>query len=324
MSRKKSNSMGLLLAALLLLLGVVAFQWYQNSQLKSEINIQNKNILDIEKVNIELEQDYETALSNLEELRGDNQELNNLIDKQKSDLAQQKVKISNLLYAKNQLGEAKLELESLRTQGAIYVNEIKKLRDENNQLVIENSGLITQNKSLNVEKVEANQQIEKLDSEKSELLTIKESITQKNEQLSGKVDIAKAIKINFIDVQGYKIKNNGELSKKSRAKNIEVLRTCFKTETNVISDSGDQTFQIRLITASGETVYLEDAGSGEIINKMDGTSVRYTTEGMIDYQNADTEGCIDFKPNYELSKGKYIVQVYNQGYMVGQGDFQLK
>ncbi len=324
MSRKKSNSMGLLLAALLLLLGVVAFQWYQNSQLKSEINIQNKNILDIEKVNIELEQDYETALSNLEELRSDNQELNNLIDKQKSDLAQQKVKISNLLYAKNQLGEAKLELESLRTQGAIYVNEIKKLRDENNQLVIENSGLITQNKSLNVEKVEANQQIEKLDSEKSELLTIKESITQKNEQLSGKVDIAKAIKINFIDVQGYKIKNNGELSKKSRAKNIEVLRTCFKTETNVISDSGDQTFQIRLITASGETVYLEDAGSGEIINKMDGTSVRYTTEGMIDYQNADTEGCIDFKPNYELSKGKYIVQVYNQGYMVGQGDFQLK
>lgn len=324
MSKSKTNYLGLIIVGLIGLLGLNAFQWYQNTQLKSQINSQKVNILDIEKINAELEADYQTALGNLEELRGNNQSLNEKIDQQIEELATQKSKINNLLYVKNSLGEAKAELESMKTQASIYVNEIRKLRDENNQLVLENSGLIVSNKTLNEEKVQATAQINSLDSEKKSLEQEKEIFTKENIELSGKVKIAKAIKINFIEVIGYATKSNGKIDSKSRAKNVEFLRTCFKTETNVIADSGDQEFQIRIINPAGETLYLEDSGSGELVNQLDGSPVRYTTSGAISYQNEDAEGCIDFAPNFGFTKGNHAVELYNNGFMVGKGNFNLK
>jgi hypothetical protein len=136
--------------------------------------------------------------------------------------------------------------------------------------------------------------------------------------------MANAIKINFMKVQGYQLKDNGKKKKKSRAKNINLIEVCFTTETNLVTPAGAKEFQIRLIDPLGETVAREDMGSGVLTNKLDNTQVRYTSTGIVEYNNEDTEGCIQWKVNDSLSKGMYDVEIYNNGFKVGNGNYKMK
>ena len=157
------------------------------------------------------------------------------------------------------------------------------------------------------------------------LIVEKEEIIKEKAILSGKVDIAEAIKINYMEVQGYQVKNDGKTKKKNKAKNINMLRTCFLTETNVVAKGGEQEFYIRIIDPVGETIAdSNDGGAGVLTNKLDNTQVMYTTSGSIDYQNEDTRGCISLSLSEKLTKGIYDVEIYNNGFMVGKGDFKLK
>ncbi len=324
MARSNNNLVAFLLIAIIGLLGLSGYLWYQSSKMSQDLETQKKEIHDIEKINAELEQDYETALNSLEELRGDNDDLNNLIDKQKTELGQQKKKISSLLYAQKNLNEAKLELENLKTQASIYVSEVKKLREENNQLVLANSTLIQSNKTLETANDSAKQAIQLLDENNEQLTQVKEKITKENTILAQKVDIAEAIKVSSIDLKGFKLTKDGKERSKSRAKRIDKLKTCFVAESNLIAENSKETFQVRIIDPAGETLYLENAGSGELTKKMDGSTVRYSVEKAIPYDQGDTEACIEFIPNFELSKGLYKVEMYNKGYLVGKGEYQIK
>ena len=156
------------------------------------------------------------------------------------------------------------------------------------------------------------------------MIVEKEEIIKEKAILSGKVDIAEAIKINYMEVQGYQVKEDGKTKKKNKAKNINMLRTCFLTETNVVAQGGEQEFYIRIIDPVGETITDSNDGVGVLTNKLDSTQVMYTTSGSIDYQNEDTRGCISLSLSEKLTKGIYDVEIYNNGFMVGKGDFKLK
>ncbi len=59
-------------------------------------------------------------------------------------------------------------------------------------------------------------------------------------------------------------------------------------------------------------------------NKLDDSQVRFTYAGAIDYNNEDTEACLDWKFTDPMAKGIYEIQIFNNGFMVGQGNFKLK
>ena len=59
-----------------------------------------------------LEQDYEQAVNSLEELKGDNQELNQIIDQQKDELKVQKIRSQLTLPLLRIIKLPKLKLKS--------------------------------------------------------------------------------------------------------------------------------------------------------------------------------------------------------------------
>ena len=103
-----------------------------------------------------------------------------------------------------------------------------------------------------------------------------------------------------------------------------MLRVCFLTETNMVTSSGQKKFYIRIINPQGETIAIEDQGSGVLTNKLDNSQVRYTTSGEISYKNEDTNACIDWTLSDKLVKGDYKIEIYNNGFQVGKGVFKLK
>lgn len=323
-SKSKNKLAAWAIIAIIGLLGLNGYQWFTNSQLKSQNIKQETDLIDLEKIQAELEQDYNAALEGIEDMRGDNNKLNSLIESQKVELKSQKDKINNLIWTKRELKKAKEEIASMNSQAAQYVADLARLREENQTLMASNSELKEQNSSLNTQYL--NEQRAKIEIEEARavLAAEKERLAKTNEVLDTKVDMANAIKINFMKVQGYKLSDSGKKKKKSRAKNINLIEVCFTTETNLVTKAGPKDFKIRLIDPRGETVAREDLGSGILTNKLDNTQVRYTTSGTIDYNNEDTEGCIGWKFQDQLPKGMYDVEIYNNGFKVGNGNYKMK
>jgi len=317
MATKSNNLLSYALIGIILLLGLNGYQLYINSQLKQDTANQKTELIELEKIKTELDQDYRAAIEGLDELRGDNEELNQLIDSQKLSLQGQKEKINNLIWSKRELGKARKEMKALKDQAQQYIKELTKLRDDNQFLTSSNT-------QLKEEKEALNQLYAEIAQAREILIVEKEEIIKEKAILSGKVDIAEAIKINYMEVQGYQVKDDGKTKKKNKAKNINMLRTCFLTETNVVAKGGEQEFYIRIIDPVGETITDSNDGVGVLTNKLDSTQVMYTTSGSIDYQNEDTRGCISLSLSEKLTKGIYDVEIYNNGFMVGKGDFKLK
>jgi NADH dehydrogenase/NADH:ubiquinone oxidoreductase subunit G len=312
------------IVAIIGLLLLNAYQWFNNTQINSQLEKQQVEMIELESIQAELEQEYQTALVSLEELRGNNKELNDLIDSQKKELTAQKEKINGLIWTKRELNKAKEEIKNMTSQAAGYVTEINKLQEENKFLANSNSKL-SEEKEILVASYRKEQELTKeLEEARKVLAAEKERLASNNENLSTKVDMANAIKINYMEVQGFEIKDNGDLKKKSKAKDIELFRTCLKTETNMVTPSGEKEFFVRLINPIGETVAIESNGGGVLINKLDESQVRYTYSGTFNYNNEDTEACLDWTLSDRLPKGEYDIEVYNNGFLVGQGNFKLK
>ncbi len=311
---------GIAIALLLLLSG---YLWYQNTELKKGMNTQKTELLELEKVQAELDADYQAALESIEGLRSDNMELNSLIDNQKEELKAQKTKIDGLIWTRRELDKAREEIAQFETLTATYLAQISELKSQTEQLTAANATLTTQNATLNqnltVEK-EANSKLQEV---RAVLVSEKDELITNNKALADKVEIGSAIKINWMSFDGGEVKDDGEWKSRKRNKKMETLRTCFRTETNVVVPAGEETFYLRIITPNGETLASDDMGSGEITDKISGKSMRYTISGTLTYNNEDTEACMDWKPATEPIDGEYSVEIYNKGYKVGQGVFEL-
>ncbi len=321
----KSNGLSLVSIILLIaLLGLSAYLWMTNSNLKKQIQTEKTANLELEKLHTELDQSYQTSLSDLESLRGDNQELNELIDAQKEELGKLKKRVSGLIWTEKELGKVRSEIANLNTVASQYVSEITQLKADNQLLSSKNMSLTEANTSMTQE-IEVNKKrINKLDSVKTLLVNQTEELNESNTMLSTKVDMAESIKINYIEVKGYDVRDGGELKEKSRAKKIDMLRACFTTETNLVTPAGEEEFQVAYTAPSGELLYVEELGSGSLMNKLSQKKERYSASGVIQYNNEESTACLDWTPNFELAKGLYKIAIYNNGFQVGNGEFKLK
>lgn len=313
----KQNFQAIAITIIIALLGLNGYQWYINDKVTSNLQVQKSETLELQKVQQELDQDYQTALESLEEMRGNNEQLNSLIDSQKEELRVQKEKINDLIWTKKELGKARSEIQSLNTNVTKYLSDLQTLKEENKILTNKNQELVIQVE----EEISAKEAVIQ---EKNDLTQEKENLTKTNALLGSKVDMANAVKINFIEVKGYEIKKNGKLKERSKAKDVQMLRICFLTETNMVTSSGTKKFYVRVISPQGETIAIEDNGGGVLTNKLDNSQVRYTTTGDVNYKNEDTNACIDWTLPSTLGKGDYNLEIYNNGFLVGKNTFKLK
>lgn len=311
---------GIAIVALLILSG---YLWYENSQLKTTNKTQIAEMSELEKVQAELDADYQAALESIETLRTDSQELNALIDNQKEELKAQKTKINNLIWTKRELDKAREEIGKFETLTAGYLAEITDLKSQNEMLTAENYKLVKDVNVLNENLTAEKEVTAELTEAKAVLVSEKEDLSKKNTNLSDKVSLGSVIKVNWMSFEGGNVEDDGSWKRRKLKKRMDVLRTCFRTETNVLVPAGDETFYVRIVNPQGETMQANDIDSGEITDKLTGETMRYTMSGTLTYNNEDTEACMDWNPDFVVEKGVYHVELFNKGYKVGTGDFEL-
>lgn len=130
--------------AIIALLGLSAFLIYTKVNQDKLIKKQSGELIETTRVKADLEKEYYQALSDLEEMRGNNSELNAMIETQKTELKKQKDKIDGLIKTSSDLQKAREEISKLRS----YVTEVEELRKQNAALQESNTALASERDEL--------------------------------------------------------------------------------------------------------------------------------------------------------------------------------
>lgn len=319
----KKNNTPLFVTAIAVLLAVSGYLAFDRSQLANS-NTQYKTMVEeAQAVSQDLQLSYTDVSEQLENMKSDNVDLNALIEEQKAKLSKQKDKINSLMWTKGKLNEARKEITALEEMGARYLSEITQLKEENALLAEANSSLTAEKAVLTQRVARSTEENEELMAKKTELEDYNKELAKEKDFLSKKVSVASVVKVDNVIGTGYKVNKKGKIAKRKYAKYVDRVSVCFTTEANLVTDQEEEEFYLRIVNPLGETMVIEDLGSGILVNA-DGESVRFTNSATIDYGNNEKQVCIDWEPSMRFAKGIYEVEIYNKGHKAGSGSFRLK
>ncbi len=306
--------------AIIALLGLSAFLIYTKVNQDKLIKKQSAELIEETRLKADLEKEYYQALSDLEEMRGTNSELNAMIETQKTELKKQRDRIDTLIKSAKELDRAREEIAKLRT----FVTELEKLRKENVSLQENNVALSGERDELVLMVQQEKMTNEELAARSTTLLTEKEKLQAEKDALAGKVNVASSIKVNEISAVGYKVKSSGKETDSKKANQIDGIKVCFKTTTNEVTTVGQEKFHLRVINPHGEVMAIQDLGSGSMKLGNSIENIQFTQYVDIDYKNEVAPGCVNWQPGLPFETGNYEVEIYNKGFMAGKASFELK
>lgn len=323
-NNNQKNYTPLLITALVVLLGISGYLAFERSKLADSNNYFKGMVQEAETIQADLQLSFDDVSERLDEMKTDNVELNAMIEEQKAELSKKKEKINSLIWTDKKWKEAKKEIAALEKMGAKYLTEISQLQNENAMLADANVSLTEEKNVLSQRIVRSSQENDELTAKKVELQNYNIALSKERDFLNEKVDIASVIKVNEIIATGYKVGSKGSLKKRKYAKYVNKVSVCFTTEANLVTDNEEEEFYLRIINPLGETMAIEDMGSGVLVESKKGSSMRYTNSGTVTYNNVEKQVCLDWQPELRWSKGIYQVEIYNKGFKSGSSTFRLK
>ena len=315
--KKKGAWLPLSIGLGVLMLLAVAWLTYTSINTTRELEQKIAELEEAERLQSELESQYFDALTELDNLKGENADINNMIEQQKVELEEQKQQIDRLLRDKRKLDVARSEIADLKNRIATYVAEIE-------QLTLEQEQLRQNNELLQSENTELATNLEAQSNENQQLKEYQTKLVSEKEDLARSVRLGSVIKVKEISVTGLKVGKNGKTAERRSAKRVDRLNVCFTTMENEIVEPGTETFYIRIINPKGETLAIDDLGAGVLQNTATGEEVRFSQAQEYEYANEETQLCFNWEPGLPLQSGKYDVEIYNKGYLAGKSTFELK
>ena len=298
---------------------LVGIAWLTYNSMRTTRALEQKvaELQEAEKLRIELDNQYNEAMAELDALKDDNGQINALIDQQKAELLAQKNQISVLLRDKRKYDAARAEIRDLREKLAGYVAEIEQLQADQEMLT-------EQNTLLKGERDQLNSSLQAKLGENEQLSLAKAQLVSENEGLSKSVEMGSVVQVKGVNVTPQKVRKSGKTADQKAAKKTDQLKVCFTTIENSLVKAGTERFFIRIINPKGETLAIEDLGSGNITNKTTGEMMPFTQVAEYDYMNDEAQLCFNWKPDVAFDSGNYEVEIYNKGYLAGTGGFSLK
>ncbi|MCB0533736.1 MAG: hypothetical protein H6574_05320 [Lewinellaceae bacterium] len=307
--------------AIAVLLGLSIFLMISKYKSSQQLEATSLELNEQKQAFAELDTKYNDAVAQLEQQKGLNAQLDEKINQQLQQLEQNKTQIEQMIREKRDYRAAIGRLESQKKQ---YLAEIDKLKEEIGILTEKNTELSTENENLNTSLSETQTMLSQESTAKAALISEKTQLETERAALSKKVDIASAIRVKNITVKAVDVRSSGKEKSKTRASKVDKLNICFVTEPNEVVPSGEETFYITVVDPTGATLAVESLGSGIAQDKRNEQDFRYTTVATCNYANGESNVCGAWQPGQNFVKGKYEVKIFNKGYLVGTGSFNLK
>jgi hypothetical protein len=106
---------------------------------------------------------------------------------------------------------------------------------------------------------------------------------------------------------------------KDKVDKVEKIRTCFIVRENPIVQAGPIEIYIRILRPDGVVLTQDEVGYFDYQNRQ----TVYTASRTLEYENQDIEMCIYWDNDGSLIEGRYDVELYAQGNLIGTSTFEL-
>lgn len=292
---KRSSNVFYIIIILLLAGGLVVLGWLYYDLMKENTMV----VVELKDLNSEkdmLTEQYNYLLDDYEGLRTDNDEINKHLDAEKE-------KIKKMLE----------ELKNVKATNAYKISKYKKelgtLRDIMKSYIVQIDSLNTLNQKLIVENIQVKHNYEEVQQENVEL-------SEKNVGLSEKVEIGSIL--NATNILATPI--NHKSKPVTKVNKVNKIKVCFTLRENTIAGSGLKDVFIRI--ARPDELILASADSD--LFEYEDDLIVYSAMRQVEYNNNDVDMCIFWNNNQQLISGKYFVDIFIDGNLIGSITFSLK
>ena len=303
-----NNNMRTILTGVLVvaLLGTWGYIIYDKNNNKEVITQKETLIASTSTQRDELQKDLEDAAMRYDMLKSSNSKLDSTITSKDREIEEKRTRIQTLLNKSNataaELGEAKRLIASLNGDLEGYRTQIEVLQGEKVQLTQEKQFVTQQRDRVRKDYDSATVVIK----EKEDMLNVGSTLLASNFSITG------------INERGSKEKTT------STAKRVDKLRISFDLNENMIAQSGNKEIYVCITAPDGTPVAVEALGSGTFSTR-DGQQKFFTQKLDVDYtQNKKQTVSFDWKQNTNFSTGNYKIEVFNNGFKVGEASRPLK
>jgi len=229
------------------------------------------------------------------------------ISKRDREIAAKREKIQQLLSkvgaTEQDLAQAKSLISSLNNDIVKYKTQVETLEGEKIVLTKEKNMVIQQR-----------------DKVQNDFDSANNVIKQKEEV----IDVATTLHASNFSVLGINETGDGKEKKTSTAKRVDKLRISFDIDENRIAQSGIKNIYVCITGPDGKPLEAEAMGSGKFSTR-DGAQRFYTQKIDLNYTQGQRQTLnIDWKQNANFVIGDYKIEVYNNGFKIGEGIGILK
>lgn len=170
---------------------------------------------------------------------------------------------------------------------------------------------------------ELSNHISGLESEKEELGQQIDDYNTQTEELQERLNIASALKAEKIQVSAISDTGKERDSGNYKSKRINQLKVNFELADNAVAEASDKDVFLRVLDPDGAVLSDMATGSGSFVHNE--REMIYSSKQRVAYKNERTPVSIIYgRGGVPLKSGKYAVELYSEGFKIGQGDFTVK
>lgn len=248
---------------------------------------------------------YNDALTRLDSLTGNNNNLQGQLSERQSDITKLKNEINSILRKKNatasELARAKSLIGTLNSKIANLEQEVARLSGENQQLASNNT---------------------QLTAEKQVLETNLQTTTAQKDELASTVDVASTFSASNIAIKPVNEKKNGKEKETTTAKRVDKLVVSFDVE-NRVARTGPADLYVIVTGPNGQVVSDPSMGSGTLTTRADGDR-QFTYKSTLNYEQGTRKSVqIPLRQN-DFQTGNYKIEIYQNGFKIAEGVRSLK
>jgi len=295
---KSRNRTGIIIALLSIIVIVQSVKIYLDYKDKVEIKEQKANVEEelastmqrLTEIKTELDQ----KITEIQKLGGDVTEL----EKAKAEVESQ--------LKRNVVRSAK-EIQQLKDKVEGYEELLKIKDDEIEKLASVNKVLFSENKTLKTKQNMLGDSINQLSRSKDELAT--------------KVALASQLKAENVGVKSVNSKGK-ERDSPFRNRQLTKLKVDFNIAENKVAPIEGKKVMIRVVDENGQVIFDVARGSGTFI--LNGKEEFYTAVQELLFDNTHQKLTFFYEKGSEYASGNYTVEIYTDGYLMGQSQFSVK
>lgn len=296
-NKQKSNKIFIILSGILFLLsGFLGWQLYNQKTQTQTIIVEKEKVIN----------QYEDVKTDLQEvkllydgLKTNNAELQMELDAKKFTLDSLNLKLERYKNDAYMVQKLKAELTTIRNLIKSYLRDIDSLNTLTQTLRVENSKV-------------------KNDLKDEQFRTEKLNVEKK--ELNAKIDIAARLKAYELFADAIKEKGSKQ-TVVTKAKKADKVRACFTLTENKLAKASDITIFMK-ITAPGGAV-LANGTEAENQFTVNGQKQMYSAKKDVAYEQKEVNVCMYFTKTADFMPGKYKIEIFAEGSVIGTTSFIL-